>query len=454
MIDRLGLRAASTQTRHHGSIFVSAAAGTTPRVMPGRQATLSRFSGYFVLVGGTAVSRLLAFVTAVILARELGPSTFGEMSVFLTVLTFWVSGDFIDSTYVRFASAIRHGEEQRRYLGAALLLKLAWNLLLLMSALPLAWALSHLVLHKPVLLPAILLGLICGLGLNCLSLRAAMFQAQERFLRFTVTISAFYLLSFTLVAVLSLSASKPQVSWYYGAYVVSATLLGAFACGALLRAVRHLRFERDTVIALARFSSWLFGANLGSLIAERLNLFLLAGFASLATVGEYGAALRVVAIVSLLTGTLAPALLPRVARARESPLLLRAYLTHSAVLCGLIASLVGVLWVATPLLIGTLLGPAYAGAVPLVRLLLVATLSIAIYTPLSQLYFGESQPRRILYLAVLRLVLTVGAGAALISRFGAEGAAMTSALVEVVALAYVGLSLRNELFAALWHPRA
>lgn len=159
---------------------------------------------YGLIVGGTGIARLVSLATAVILARKLGPVRFGEMSVFLTIVGFWGSADFLDSTYVRHAAAAANSAQRSSYLRAIFGLKAAWNLVLLIIALPLAWLLSSLAFHKPVLMTAILCAVLCGVGLNFMSLRAASFQARERFLPFTAISAAFYFLAFAFVGVVLL----------------------------------------------------------------------------------------------------------------------------------------------------------------------------------------------------------------------------------------------------------
>jgi O-antigen/teichoic acid export membrane protein len=407
-----------------------------------------RYRGYVVLVLGSGATRLLALVTAVLLARDLGPHHFGEMSVFLTILTFWVPCDFIDTTYVRYASAAEDRATRDRYLRAAFVLKIAWNTLLLLIALPLAWTLSHAAFHKPVLSDAIFLALVCAVGLNFLSLRAATYQAQERFTRFTATTSVFYVITFGLVALLSVATARHDPLSYYGVYVVAALVLGASSVVYVVRSVKTVAADRQVVKTLAHFSRWLFGAYVSYMVAQRLDLFLLAAFASLGTVGEYGAAIRAVSVVSLLTGTLAPVLLPRAARTQQSPELIRDYLKYAAIFPAVIAIVVAALWLSAGFVVTTLFGPAYSDAVGLVRILLLATLCVALYTPLSQLFMAENDPRKMLYLSVLRLSCTLGVGFVLISGGKAEGAALTVVATEVLALGFVTFSLRRQLVGA------
>ena len=413
------------------------------------------FRGYAVLVLGTGLTRGLSLVTAVIIARTGSPTRFGEISVFLAIVTLWTEGDFLDSTLVRYASAAHNETARTRYLKAALFLKVAWNVLLLMLAVPVAWAVSHGVFNKPVLFYAIFVAIVCAVGLNLLSLRAAFFQSQERFALYTATTSLFYILAFLFVVAIAVTSVRRDTMPIYYAYLLATVIVGMFGLVSIVRIVRRVSLERQVIKRIASFAGWLLGANLAYMVTQRLDILLLTGFASLAVVGQYGAALRVVATVSLLTGTLAPALLPRAARARRSPQLLLAYLRHAAPLSALIILCAGALWLAVPLVVRVMFGEAYSDAVPIVRILLIGPVCSAMYTPLSQLFLAQGEPRKMLYLSFLRLGSIATLGVLLIPPLRASGAALAVGLTEAVALAYVALSLRSQLAAALrvWNAK-
>jgi O-antigen/teichoic acid export membrane protein len=415
------------------------------------RAQLVHFRGYLVLVIGTGLARIVSFATAVLLARRFGPDSFGQISIFLAFIGFWSTGDFLDSTFVRYANTTRV-RSSADYLRAIFLLKIALNTALLAASFPLSELLARSVFHKPVLAMAIFASFVCGVGLNFLSLWAAVHQASERFLRFTSATSSFYLLSFMSVMIVVFGAHATRPDSVYAAYAIAACTIGVFAFGRLKRAVGRLVVEMQLIKAVLSFSRWLFAANIGYIIFQRLDLFLLAAFASLDDVGVYGAALRMVTIVSLLTGTLAPALLPRAARVGGSPESLRAYLKHGAALSGVLALTVCALWLAAPRVAGLVFGHEYLGAATIVRVFLVGTFFVALYTPLSQLFFVEADPRKMLYLSVLKLTVILASGLYLVPHFGGVGAAVAVALAEVAAFSFVVAALRQRLAEALRIP--
>jgi PST family polysaccharide transporter len=293
------------------------------------------------------------------------------------------------------------------------------------------------------------LGVISGVGLNMLSLRAATYQAREQFLRFSATTSCFYVLSLIGVGAVAALSRGRSATPVYATYLTASSLAGGYAWLTLARATRRMHASRRVLRSIISFAKWLFGANVGYMVTQRLDLFLVAGFGSLTAVGEYGAALRVVTTVSLMTGTLAPLLLPRAAKTRGEHDLVRDYLKHASALTGAIGCLLTVLWLAAPIAVRLLFGPGYADAARLARIILVGTFAIALYTPLSQLFMRDDAPRKMLYLSVIRLAVIAGVGAFAVPRIGAAGAAAAVASAEVSVLVYVCFALRHDLVAAL-----
>ncbi|MDQ3893862.1 MAG: oligosaccharide flippase family protein [Actinomycetota bacterium] len=406
------------------------------------------FRGYLLVVAGTGFARTLSFVTAVILARELGVTSFGEISVFLAFLGFWVGNDFLDQTFVRYANAPQ-GERPEEYLRAVFVLKILLNAGLLVTSFPISRLLATTAFHKPSLSTPIFAGLVCGVGLNFLSLRAATYQADERFGRYTATSASFYVLTFATVVPIAFTSSPPDTERVYGAYVAVASLVGLYSLVALKRVVRRVRFHKRLIRVILSFSRWLFADNVAYILHQRLDVFLLTAFASLSAVGEYSAAVRVVQIVSLLTGTLAPALLPRATRTAETPALLRAYLKHAAVLSGAIAVLVLLIWLPAPAIFTLFFGDEYSGAATVARILLIGTGLVGVYVPLAQLLLAYNQPHRMFYLAALKLSIIAALGFGLVPRYGATGAALAVTLSEAVALGYILLVLRDRIRGAL-----
>jgi O-antigen/teichoic acid export membrane protein len=389
--------------------------------------------GYVLLLLGGGSARVLSFATAVVVARVVDPTEFGRYSLYVAVLIALATGTvFVDWTYVRFASA--DAGRERDYLRASFFLKLALLAGFVSAGYPVAFVLARYALHDRGLTTALYAAIVGGVLLTFPSLLAAVHQAGERFGRFARLTTVFYAAVFALVLALWATGSL-TIRAVFVAYSVSA-LAVAVPCIARLGALtRPWRIDRVVIRQLASFSKWLAASNLTDVLGQRLDIIFLGAYASLGDVGQYGAALRILGIASLLTGVLPTLLLGRASQTRDSIVAMRQYLASTRRLSAGLAVVIGGLWLATPLIVRVALGGSYAAAAGLTRIMLLGVAFGAVYAPLAQLFLAENDPRRVAYFSVVRLVSLVVLLATLVPVLGAKGAAWSFAGSEFAALA-------------------
>ncbi|MDQ1436390.1 MAG: hypothetical protein QOK43_19 [Acidimicrobiaceae bacterium] len=405
---------------------------------------------YLTIVFFSGLTSAMSFLTTVVVARKLGPSEFGRFAVFYSIFQMtWTATNFGDSTYVRFANT--HPGEETRYLRAAIVIELAAVGVLASLAYPLARLLSGTVFQDPDYHSVVLAGLVVGGSMNLLTLVAAIYQAKQRYLQYSLVATTFYGLILVLVGSTALAVTHLSVDMVVRFYVVVGLVLFVGSLGWLRRAVGRIRFERETIRSFLSFSRFLIGANVAYVLYQRMDVIFVARYTSRFEVGQYGVALRVAVLASLFTGSLAPFLLPQAARTKGSDVELARYLRRAAVLSASLLAIVFTLWLAVPVVTHVLFGDAYRRAVPLCRVLLLATACIAVYTPLSQLFLAEDRPKASLHLGLTKLVSTTVLLLLLAGRYGAIGCASAVACSEVVTAGYVVWSLRAKLRRAAPH---
>lgn len=396
---------------------------------------------YAVLVVGNGATRVFSFFTAVAVARAVSPEAFGEYSLFVALfVAVSTATAFIDWTYVRFAS-VEGPAESPPYLRAGLAMKIGLLVAVAAVAYPLAWLLSHHVFGRPGFTDAVAAALVTGFGLTFVSLLAAVEQARERFWRVTLLTTVFYALVLAATAAwwaASGSLTPRAVYWIYG---FTAGLLALAAAARLLAVTRPLRLERPVLARMGSFSRWLAASNVTDVIGQRLDLILLAGYATLGDVGQYGAALRIVGVASLLTGVLPTLLMARASRTRNSVELLRAYLRAVVRLLLAVVPVLGVVWLLAPTLVDLFLGEEYSEAASLTRIMLLGIGLSAVYAPLAQLFLADDDPRRATYFSLLRLATLVALLVVLIPAIGTSGAAWAFVGSEFAAALYTLLAL-------------
>jgi O-antigen/teichoic acid export membrane protein len=422
-----------------GSEAPAAGAGT-PAVRPGRlRGRLRALIGWGSIAAGSAASRALSVLASVIVARELGPGGFGDFSIFIALLTvFSMATRFVDITYVRYASLAR--DPSRAVLRATLLMKLAITAVFAALAYPLARALARFLYDRDDLTGPIVFAIVAGLAVGLVAFRASTFLAERRYVAYSLVGSLFYVA--TIVALLPtwIGGMELEATTVYWIFLGAALAVGLPALATLVASAWPLELDRSLMSNVVRFATWLFAANLVSVVLLRLDVILLAAYVDKVEVGFYGAAVRIAMVIGLLIGAMSGFFLPRVGETRSSRAALRAYL-HDARFFVLVLGLGIVLtWLAAPLLVRGLFGSEFADATSLVRIILLGTLCMAISAPLGQLLLGGEVPRGVVFLNLTRLGVILGLILLLAPRFGATGVAWAYVGSELAAVVYVAVA--------------
>lgn len=416
----------------------------SPAVTPaGGSSVASTFRSYATVVGVSGMASVVSFVTTVLLARHLTTADFGLFSLLFAAMTvLWTATSFGDTAYVRFVNA-SSGESDAAYLRAVLVIEGAAILLLAALAWPAASALAAALGDRAYFTP-LLVGMLLGLGMNLVSLWGAVFQAEGKFFRFSLLRAVVNVIVLALVGV-TIALATLTLPRVYTAYGVAVGVMVVLSLTALYRRCRPLRADGALVRKLVRFSRWLMVSNVAYVLAQRLDVVVVAAFTSRTTVGQYGAALRIAVVASLLTGSIAPLMLPKATRLDQTKEGLRAFLRHVAKFTSVLIGIIALIWLSLPLWVPLVFGERYEDSVAIARILLLGSGCLAAYTPLSQLFVADESPRRMFVLNVIRLAVLGALLAVLTPRFGAAGGAWGLVGAEVVSLAYTVTAVVRQL---------
>lgn len=389
------------------------------------------------------MASIVSFVTTVLLARHLTTADFGLFSLLFAAMTvLWTATSFGDTAYVRFVNAASE-ESDAAYLRAVLVIEGAALGLLAIASWPAARGLSSALGDSAYFTP-LLVGILLGLGMNLVSLWGAVFQAEGKFFRFSLLRGVVNVIVLLLVGV-TIAAATLTLERVYTAYAFAVGTMVVLSLGAVYRRCRPLTVDRALVTKLVRFSRWLMASNVAYVVSQRLDVVVVAAFTTRATVGQYGAALRISVVASLLTGSIAPLMLPRATRLAQTGETLRQFLRHVAKFTSVLIALVGLIWLSLPLWVPVLFGERYEDSVAIARILLLGSACLAAYTPLSQLFVADENPRRMFVLNVTRVVVLGTLLAILAPRFGAAGGAWGLVGAEFASLVYTMTAVARQL---------
>jgi len=360
---------------------------------------------------------LTGMVTGPITARALGPDGRGELAAILVVLTLapWVL-DLGLSVWVGRERA--RGASRADVLGAALPVALACSLLGVVGAIPLSNMLGE---DRPVVVAFLQIGLFLLPLSVALQTLVGLAIGESRWELFTAVRVVGSVLPAVVIVLLAIFGYL-TVTTAAAAYLIGG-MLGSLLLLRLIKGMRRLSLDlsRSRVATAFGAKSWL--STVGNVANYRLDQVLMVGLVSSSELGLYAVAVTVGSLTSTLVGAASTALFPRIAQG-DAELATRA--------CRVTAGVVGLagllLAMATPTAVPFVFGSDFARSVPMVLILLAASVPLAAAGVLSAALQAADDPAASMRAELVALALSVPALILILPAYGGIGAAMVSAV--------------------------
>jgi O-antigen/teichoic acid export membrane protein len=384
------------------------------------------------LVGGavvTAASRVLVAVlggvTAMVLARVLGPAGWGSYYVAQSLAVMAVTGTSlgVEHGITYFVSSGRWGARSA-FASAARLATVAGaaggGIVILVRVLaPSAFA------GLPLWLVVVIAGglpfALAGLYVSYIALATDHYEASVA----TPTAQAVILLVLAVPGAVLLGRT--------GAIVAMTVTTGVIGVGAVVWGRSRLPHTIATEPGALRRAVWFgirgYAANALQFINYRLDIFILSASVSTVSVGAYSLAVAITSLLWVLPGSLSNVVYPRIARlSHEGSESTRALvetksLRHASLI---VAATSLLLIVGLELLVVPVFGRGYRPAIDLGLILLPGAAAIAVGTVVASIIVGRGKPSYSLYTAAVSTPLTVVLYIVLIPLLHAQGAAVAS----------------------------
>jgi O-antigen/teichoic acid export membrane protein len=408
---------------------------------------------WLIVTSGSVLRLALGFVASVVIARALGPVSYGVYAV-LGVIS-GIAGVLFDpgltSAAVRFIASVwstdpflgakRAGVLFSSRVALATVGLAAWAVVAARFGVP-EWAARL----DPSLVTWTLVGVVVTAASGAL---AATLQAIGSFRRLAIVLIANSLLT----AVLAIGLAEVGRLDLVAAVVILGVVTSVFSTivsYCLLPASIRPRFPgwkyaRSEFRAMFAFGRWLWIGDILALVSGRIDLPIVAQWLDPVTFGAYAVALNLASKVEVINHSLFTVMLPEAAAA-AGPDVTRRFLAggfrRTAVVTALLLLTVPI---ALPL-INWLYGSGFAAVGPIfVGLLLVAIVDL-LATPLLLLPFQLNRPRLLAAADIVRAATVIGLSVLLVPPFGVVGAIaarLTSRLAGIATVA-IGLGLRSE----------
>lgn len=381
------------------------------------------------------LSKGLSLLIILTLTRMLGPEDYGRYSfIFVTVALGSALFDFgMENTAVRFTAK----EKQLKYsiFGLYLVIKLLILTGLLLFLL-LAGGPFFTLLNKPEIskyIPFVIFGL---LGESLFLVNDTWLQANQQF-RFRAILNVFrYAVSLAFIGALAMG-HRLWLEWVLYLYLVPLGICALFM-GQYFRFVRAwLRrpIKRGLMLEIGRYQSWMLAGSIANNLLGRVDFFLLGLWVGFHQLGIYNAAYQLCAVVSFLPLALGKVLLPALSELSEPEIIS----TTGDVLRGTFLMALSALCLVPliPWVLPALLGEAYAEAVVVLQILLLAFVMSLLAMPYDQALYSLGKPGILSVGRYVQLGLIVVLNLAVIPFWGIYGAALVTLAGRVMYLFFV-----------------
>ncbi|MDQ3877271.1 MAG: oligosaccharide flippase family protein [Actinomycetota bacterium] len=393
---------------------------------------------YGTVIFGVGLTRLITFVVTALLARSLSVADFGAYSIAYTVTILLAQlPNMLDASFIRHFAMADDDVDRKSYVRAHLYIKAVTDGAMIFLGLVAFRFLAGVVFHKSGLAPLLLAAIAAGACFSLMNGALSFFQARKKFLWYS---GAFFAVNLAgLIAVVIYLAGFRATP--LGAMLLFNTVIyaiaAAFAAVWLFRTSRVRNSVRRHARALIHFSGWLVPASVLYILLQRIDVLLLAHYATSRVVGLYGGAVMISSVVSLLTSNLQVVFLPKAAEAARPGGNLRSYTAQAALASGGILVLVIVGIAIAPILLRAALGVDYEQATGPLRLILVSYAFIALAPPCTALLYAAGKTFLLFIERLIETVVALTASLILIPRFSATGAAAAVVIGYSVGSAFV-----------------
>lgn len=416
---------------------ISTITGKLRSLMSTHRQRISRvFREAVVVAGGLLLTRLLAFLVSVIVARQAGAETFGEFTLFTTVfiLASEIPNAF-DTACIRFANSPDHKGLENEYLHMDLFAKFIYAALTGVIGWFVAPWLAQGVFEKPGATEAIRFAILSG-GVFCIfTTLITSYQQKRNFLQLSLLRPLFNLFLIACVGggiLFGVAMTQQNLSYIY--------LIGAvlFAIIALVKMSGIIRVNQGDTKHLTRaylsFGLLLLLSESVNLISARLDVFFIGAYLNYKELGLYGAALRISILMSVFSSMLTTVMLPRAASAGRDIASFRRYIGLAGIYAIVQVVAAIVIIVTMEQLIGLLFGLEYLVSSVAASWLVVQALFSSCTVPFQALIQCGGRPVHMFWVNGLKMLVNVLLLSLLIPIYKMNGAAVAVALSTLVTL--------------------
>ncbi len=382
---------------------------------------------------GTFLNGLLGLLFYILVARFLGPASFGILTLAITTLTLIadIADLGTDTGLIRFVGRYINADQDKalRFMKLGLKIKLAvWVIILGVGWLLMPF-ISSFVFGKVELELPLRLSLIGVGGALLFSFVSHSLQAMQHYVIWSLLNIGLNGLRLILVLILAVFTVESVLL----AYIII-PFLGFFLGLLFLPRFMVVKDENSVAVDFFHYNKWVASTSLISAVSSRLDTFLLARLVSASSLGIYSAANQLTMVVPQLVAALATVIAPKLSAAKDKQEILN-YLKRLQLLSVGLA-LLGLLGI--PLAhfaIPFFYGQAFGESINIFAILFLSQLIFLMATPAHQaIFYYFAKPKVFVFISLGQLLILAFLGYFLILRLGMMGVALAVLVSQIFSL--------------------
>lgn len=385
------------------------------------------------------ISSGLGLLATFIIAREIGLDDFGKFFFSITgiALISELIGNCVNTTFIRFySSSLEQNENKGDWvLRFSLKANVIIGVIIGIGCYILAEPIAIKVLGKPDLVTSIRFIALGCLGFLIWGFMLSIYYARQLFMRSAILEIGYNIIKFTFIVFAVIAHALNLVN----ALIIF--VVAPYLC--MLATLKYLPINSSTCRTTAErfsfkkegkelfhFNKWLLLSSVCYAIYSRLSFFLLSHFGDAHSLSLFSAAFNLSLGVDLLTGVSITVLLPKISKLtkREEFIYFIKHFLMAVIPLSLI--LMGLAFIFAKPLIVTIYTEEFIGAIPAFIILIIGTLLVLMFAPLSLIFYALNIPKYLTYIDVFVLVISVLSGLWIIPSYGIIGAALVSLITK------------------------
>lgn len=384
------------------------------------------------VLSGNIIAQGIAFLTIILISRDLGPKQYGIFSLLIAIFTISVQiSDFgISTSYVKYLS--ENLSKLNDIFFTIIIVKVVLSFITILIIFFISKKLSFFffgINYYDNIIKFISLSIIFHSIFNVI---ITTLQAQQKFNKFALLNILHNLFKFISIVLISIFFVKGlHLKFFLFAYTFSVIFILAIIFFKYKIKVNNIKFNFKHFIEIYKLGFWIFLSSLAVMIMMRLDIIMLQKMSTSDEVGYYSAAMHLAMIFPLITASLVTTILPKMDEFLKKNTI-QVYVKKVLSKTKYVLFILIIMELLAPFAIKLFFGEEYMRSISVFQILLVAFIFGIIMNPISLVFYSINKAYLLTIMNWLQFFLNYFGNLLLIPILHANGAALSTVLLKLL----------------------